>query len=32
MTGLIEFVLVAVALVIWALIGSVMFDVFRHSH
>ena len=32
MTGMIEIVLVAVALTVWALIGYLMADVFRHSH
>lgn len=32
MTGLIEIVLIAAALAIWAVIASLMADVFRHSH
>jgi hypothetical protein len=32
MIGIIEIVLIAAALAIWAVIGIVMADVFRHSH
>ena len=32
MTGFIEILLVVLALAIWALIGSVMVGVIRHSH
>lgn len=32
MTGFIEIVLIAIAVAIWALIGSVMVNVFRHTH
>jgi hypothetical protein len=32
MTGTIEIMLILAAVIIWALIGSLMADVFRHSH